>query len=302
MKRPHLISRICGVRASARAAIAVGMSGLLAFGPKAFGLGPLQRNHPLVERGLKAYEDGHYDEALQAFDEAKKELPSSAVLEFNRGNALYKLGRKDEAKDAYRRVSETERSDLKEKDYYNLGNTFAELGSAKEAIGAYRRALTLDPKDEDARHNLEVVLRNLPPPQSKPDAGTAGPPDAGPPDAGDGGNSADGGGDGGSDAGDAGMDGGQSPGGGDGGRGDGGTDAGQSQQQSPQGDPHEDGGTDAGNEQADEGGMDAGFLGEAKLSKEEAERMLDSMKQNEKNLQLWKFQQRKPRKQNEKDW
>jgi hypothetical protein len=48
--------------------------------------------------------------------------------------------------------------------------------------------------------------------------------------------------------------------------------------------------------------MDAGFLGEAKLSKEEAERMLDSMKQNEKNLQLWKFQQRKPRKQNEKDW
>ncbi len=301
MKRPHLISRIGGARASARAAIAVGMSALLAFGPKAFGLGPLQRNHPVVERGLKAYEDGRYDEALQAFDEAKKELPSSAALEFNRGNALYKLGRKDEAKDAYRRVAETERSDLKEKDYYNLGNTWAELGSAKEAIGAYRKALTLDPGDQDARHNLEVVLRNLPPPQNKPDAGTGGPPDAGPPDAGDGGSSGDGGGDGGADAGDAGTDGGQSPGGGDGGRGDGGTDAGQSQQQSPQGE-QQDGGADAGDEQAEEGGLDAGFAGEAKLSKEEAERMLDSMKQNEKNLQLWKFQQRKPRKQNEKDW
>ena len=299
--KPHLISRIGGARASARAAIAVGMSALLAVGPKAFGLGPLQRNHPAVERGLKAYEDGRYDEALQAFDEAKKELPSSAALEFNRGNALYKLGRKDEAKEAYRRVAETERGDLKEKDYYNLGNTWAELGSAKEAIGAYRKALTLDPGDSDARHNLEVVLRNLPPPQNKPDAGTAGP-DAGLPDAGDGGSPADGGGDGGADAGDAGMDGGQSPGGGDGGRGDGGTDAGQSQEQSPRGEPQQDGGTDAGNEQAEEGGLDAGFAGEAKLSKEEAERMLDSMKQNEKNLQLWKFQQRKPRKQNEKDW
>ncbi len=302
MRSPHLISRIGDARASARAAIAVGMSALLACGPQTFALGRFQRNHPVVERGLKAYEDGRYDQALQAFDEAKKELPSSAALEFNRGNALYKLGRKDEAKEAYRRVAETERGDLKEKDYYNLGNTWAELGSAKEAIGAYRKALTLDPRDADARHNLEVVLRNLPPPQSKPDAGTSGPPDAGPPDAGDGGSSADGGGDGGADGGDAGTDGGRSQGGGDGGRGDGGTDAGQSQEQSPEGEPQQDGGTDAGKEQAEEGGLDAGFVGEAKLSKEEAERMLDSMKQNEKNLQLWKFQQRKPRKQNEKDW
>ena len=297
MKPARLISRIGEASASARAAIALGMSALLAFGPKALALGPLQRNHPVVERGLKAYEGGHYDEALQAFDEAKRELPSSAAVEFNRGNALYKLGRRDEAKEAYHRVAETARSDLKEKDYYNLGNTWAELGGAKEAIGAYRKALTLDPNDADARHNLEVVLRKLPPPQDKPDAGTSGPPDAGPPDAGDGGS----GGDGGADAGDGGTDGGQGRGG-DGGRGDGESDAGQSQQQTPQGEPHEDGGADAGNEQAEEGGLDAGFAGEAKLSKEEAERMLDSMKQNEKNLQLWKFQQRKPRKQNEKDW
>ncbi len=299
MRLDDLIRRVAGMRPAARAGMAIGLSALLAAGPQALALGPLQRNHPIVERGLKAYEAGRYDEALRAFEDAKKELPSSAVLEFNRGNALYKLGRKDEAKEAYRRVAETDRSDLKEKDYYNMGNAWAEMGNAKEAITAYRKALTLDPKDEDARHNLEVVLRNLPPPQ-KPDGG---PPDAGPPDAGDGGKPPDGGGDGGADGGgDGGLDGGQPRSGGDGGRGDAGADAGQNQEQSPQGEPHEDGGRDAGNKEAEEGGLDAGFLGEAKLSKEEAERMLDSMKQNEKNLQLWKFQQRKPRKQNEKDW
>jgi tetratricopeptide (TPR) repeat protein len=302
MKRPGLMRRISGLRASARAAMAIGLSAVLAIGPRALALGPLQRNHPVVERGLKAYESGRYDEALQAFDDAKRELPSSAALEFNRGNALYKLGRRDEAKDAYHRVSEAERSDLREKDYYNLGNVWAEMGNAKEAISAYRKALTLDPKDEDARHNLEVMLRNLPPPQSKPDAGAAGPPDAGPPDGGDGGKPPDGGGDGGADAGDAGLDGGQSRGGGDGGRGDAGSDAGKSDEQDRQGEPREDGGTDAGAEEAEQGGVDGGSLGEAKLSKEEAERMLDSMKQTEKNLQLWRFQQRKPRKQNEKDW
>jgi hypothetical protein len=292
---------LCHVRAakpSARAALAIGLSALLALGPKALALGPLQRNHPVVEQGLKAYEDGKYEDALRAFDEAKKELPSSAAVEFNRGNALYKLGRKDEAKDAYRRVTETERSDLKEKDYYNLGNTWAQMGNAKEAVSAYRKALTLDPQDEDARHNLEVVLRKLPPPQSKPDAGMQ-PPDAGAPDGGDGGTPPDGGRDGGTDGGEG--DAGQSGGTGDGGA-DGGSDAGQNQEASPRGEPQQDGGTDAGSEQSEEGGVDAGFLGEAKLSKEEAERMLDSMKQNEKNLQLWRFQQRKPRKPNEKDW
>jgi tetratricopeptide (TPR) repeat protein len=298
MSLAGVIRGIAGMRAVARAGMAIALSALLAVGPQALALGPLQRNHPIVERGLKAYEAGRYDEALQAFDDAKKELPSSAALEFNRGNALYKLGRKDEAKESYSRVAETDRSDLKEKDYYNLGNAWAEMGNAKEAITAYRKALTLDPKDEDARHNLEVVLRNLPPPQ-KPDGG---PPDAGPPDGGDGGKPPDGGGDGGADGGDGGLDGGQSHSGGDGARGDAGADAGQNREQNQQGKLQEDAGRDSGTNEAEESGLDAGFLREAKLSREEAERMLDSMKQNEKNLQLWRFQQRKPRKQNEKDW
>jgi len=43
-------------------------------------------------------------------------------------------------------------------------------------------------------------------------------------------------------------------------------------------------------------------MGELKLNKEEIERLLDSVKQNEKSLQLWRFQQKRARKQNEKDW
>jgi tetratricopeptide (TPR) repeat protein len=289
-------ARAASTRRSARAAIAVALSAMLAFGPKALALGPLQRNHPAVERGLQAYEGGRYDEALRAFDEAKKELPSSAAVDFNRGNALYKLGRKDEAKDVYAKVSETERSDLKEKDYYNLGNAWAELRDAKQAIQAYRKALTLNPRDEDARHNLEVVLRNLPPPQ-KPDAGTSAPPDAGQPDAGDGGSPPDGGTDGGS-GGDAGSDGGRQSGRGDGGSSDGGKEGGEGQR----GDSEADAGTDAGAQEQEERNQDGGWNGTPGLSKDEVERMLDSMKQNEKNLQLWRFQQRKLRKPNEKDW
>jgi len=294
------LARMRAAKPSARAGLAVGLSALLTLGPEAVALGPLQRNHPAVERGKQAYQEGRFEDALREFEEAKRQLPASAAVEFNRGNALYKLGRRDEAKEAYRRVMEAESKDLQEKDYYNLGNTWAQLGNGGEAVSAYRRALTLDPQDEDARHNLEVILRKLPPPKGKPDGGGP-PPDAGPPDGGDGGSAPDGGADAGTDGGDAGGDAGKAGGPGDAGR-DGGADAGQGQQTSPQGEPQRDGGTDAGSEQSEEGGVDAGFLGDARLSKEEAERMLDSMRQNEKNLQLWRFQQRKPRKPNEKDW
>ncbi len=276
------------IRAASVVAVCLGL------GFDAQAMGPLQRNHPLVEQGMKAYEDGRYNEALKAFEAAKKQLPSSAAVEFNRGNALYKMGRKEEAKQAYHRVAETDRADLKEKDYYNLGNAWAEMGNAQEAIASYRKALTLDPSDQQARHNLEVVLRKLPPRQPPPDAGV----DAGAPDAGDGG-SPDAGRDGGADGGsDGGSDGGPPKGSGDGGQSDGGS--GQAGQQQPQ--SMGDAGVDAGAPEPEDLGLDGGYSGEIQLNKEDAERLLDSMKQNEKNLQLWRFQKKKPRKQNEKDW
>ena len=69
-------------------------------------------------------------------------------------------------------------------------------------------------------------------------------------------------------------------------------------------DPRQDGGADAGSEgEAEEQEVDAGTSQE-QIDRQEAERLLDAMKQNERNLQLWRFQQRekKPRRSNEKDW
>ena len=56
---------------------------------------------------------------------------------------------------------------LRERDLYNMGNALAEMGDTKGAIDAYRKALVLEPRDEAARHNLEVLLRKLPPPKSR---------------------------------------------------------------------------------------------------------------------------------------
>lgn len=298
----------------ARAALCLVLAVALALPRGSWAFGPFEKNHPLVEEGIIAYEQGRYEDALRAFDEAKKELPHSAALEFNRGNALYKLGRIEEAKAAYHRVIEADQTELRQKDYYNLGNAWARLGNTKEAITAYRKALTLDPRDEQARHNLEVVLRKLPPPpQSKPDGGTDGGSDGGQdggrPDAG-----RDGGMDGGQDGGDGGTDGGRGDGGqGDGGQGDGGQESewgegredggqtGERPEDSPDGGGQEGELPDGGIQEIEDASLDGGT--EADISKRDAERLLDSMKQGEKNLQLWRFQQkRKKRRPHEKDW
>lgn len=349
-------------------------------------LGMLEKNHPTVARGMRAYEEGRYEDALAAFEAAKRELPASAVLDHNIGNAHYKLGRFEEAEKAWLRATSSAADDpaLRQKGFFNLGNAYASQEKDKEAIGMYRKALALNPHDAEARHNLEVLLRKIPPkgdqPSDGPDASTDGGQDGGE-DAGTDGGTPDGGQDGGIDGGaeDAGQDGGQQPDGGqgDGGEPDAGSDAGQPQDggqsdggedgggaSSDAGTPdggHGDGGTDGGqldggsadagadggtdsdrgdagfndggaldagsqdggqgDSQARDGGtpdagsVDAGSEGRQQgdaaadggqadeVSRQEAENLLDSMRQNEKNHQLWRFQQpRRPRPGNDKDW
>jgi hypothetical protein len=187
-----------------------------------------------------------------------------------------------------------------------MGNALAQLGDTQAAIGAYRKALVMEPGDEAARHNLEVLLRKLPPPKSQSgDGGTdGGRPDGGHADGGSDGGQGDGGqsGDAGTQRNDAGTA--PNP---DGGQTDGGS---RGEQRRSQG-AEQDGGMDAG-QQADspDAGApepellrDAGVGRTGGLDRGDAERLLDAMRQNERNLQLWRFQQKKRQKKpDEKDW
>lgn len=329
---------VMGMHAWVGVLLALGL--VLPSGARAAGL--LEKEHPLVQKGREAFNAGHYEDALTAFDEAKKERPNDPAVEFNRGDALMKLGRYDEALKSFQQVAESQQPQLRQKATYNQGNAYNALGNKTEALKAYRRALKMDPTDEWARHNAQVLLMNLPPNEKKPDAGTPCPDggtdcvDGSVPDAGDGGQDGglDGGQDGGPDGGpDGGLDGGQDgglDGGPDGGQGDagmrpcvdgggdcvdGGWDAGLDGGEdggAGDGGPGDGGEGEAPGEEGEEsdGGTESEVVevGDAgvtpqELDRQKAERLLDRMKQNEKNLQLWRFQQKKrQRKPNEKDW
>lgn len=163
--------------------------------------------------GLREYQLGRFDRALQEFERALRKRPDDPRLHFNAGAAAYRDGRFDVAAEHFARASTAPDLKLQEDAYYNLGNALYRRGEAaaelqqrqqnwETALRQYEHALRLNTNNADARFNHEFVRRRLeelkqhpPPPQSgatnqpSPQQQQAGPssprdqPDASPPNA-----------------------------------------------------------------------------------------------------------------------
>jgi len=261
-----------------------------------------QRPDPGVAAANEHYQKGEYDQALRGYEDAAREHPNTPELDFDRGNALFKLERRDEARAAYLSALAAPDGHFKAQDYYNLGNALWDLDRKDAAADAYQRALMLDPTLEDARHNLELLLAP-PPPQ-----------DGGPPDGGNGdGGTGDGGKSQGADGGQKGSDGGQEHADGGQNSGDGGQSGDGGAEQKPKDSPKESKGAQDGGHGGQDGGAQQPPPEQQKqqpqnaqtepLDQQKSEQLLDALRQREKSLQLWKFRNKPQRtKSAEKDW
>ena len=138
-------------------------SGLL-FNGIAGGWTDIFRSQP--ERAEQAYKAKQYDKALELYQEAQTQNPDSDTLAYNLGNTLFQLGRYDEAARQYNRILEKQTPSLAPRSIYNMGNTLFEMGRKTEnqqqlsqALEAYKKSITLDPKDEDPKYNYELTRR-----------------------------------------------------------------------------------------------------------------------------------------------
>ncbi len=129
----------------------------------------------VIKRGNAHFEQGRYEEALAAFDEAAENTDESlrAELLHNRAAAQFKLGRIDDARELWVRSLPTRDAPFEARGRYNLGNCdYADALAALEAQDAnkalelldvaakqYRKAIRLDPELADARANLELTHR-----------------------------------------------------------------------------------------------------------------------------------------------
>ena len=111
--------------------------------------------------GLKAFHDGNYETALQAFLSAKGNKPDLAALKNNTAATLYELKKFQEAKEEFSSI-DLETSKLEQSNhFYNMGNTNYRLEDYKQALEDYKKSLMLDPADINAKKNYELTLKKL---------------------------------------------------------------------------------------------------------------------------------------------
>lgn len=120
---------------------------------------PLEAEQEDVRQGNEKLVSGAGAAALGHYDEAERRAGSHPEIDYDRGQAAFRLGKLEDAESDFKRAAEKAPTTLSSRALQNLGNTLLAKGDKKGAMSAYAQALTKDPKNEDARYDLEVLLR-----------------------------------------------------------------------------------------------------------------------------------------------
>lgn len=108
------------------------------------------------DRGVAHFEDGEYDEALEALDASLELVPDRVAALYYKGTALAKLGRHGEALKIYDAGLELNPGDAEI--LFNKGIALDELGRPDEAIAAYDEALATEPDHAGVLTNKGAIL------------------------------------------------------------------------------------------------------------------------------------------------
>lgn len=122
--------------------------------------------------GNRWMQEGNAEEARQQYLQAQSEAPEQPEPPYNVGNSYLYEGKFDDALKAYDQAGLLARSPmLKSILAYNRGWALARAEREPEAIAAFKEALRWNPKDEDARFNLEFLRSPKHPKKKKPGDG-----------------------------------------------------------------------------------------------------------------------------------
>lgn len=125
-------------------------------------MGMAQNEKSLVRKGNRDYKKGDFSEAELQYRKSIEKNNKTQEGKFNLGDALYKQGKYDEAAGTFQNLSnEKTDKDLKAKSFYNQGNALLKAEKYQESANAYKESLKINPKDEDARYNYVYALSKL---------------------------------------------------------------------------------------------------------------------------------------------
>jgi len=113
------------------------------------------------KEAIRLYSEGKIDEALSKWRDAQIDSPDKNELHYNIGDALHLQKKYKDALNEYEKALDSKDAAIQEKTYYNMGNTSYRMGKLPEAIGYYKKALDVNPDDKDAKYNIEFVRKKI---------------------------------------------------------------------------------------------------------------------------------------------
>lgn len=115
-----------------------------------------------IHQGNKAYDSKSYNIAEKNYLHALEKNNNSTTAMFNLGDAYYKQNKFSEAAEQFQMITHKPLSkDTLSKAYHNLGNALLKDKKYENAIDAYKQALKNNSTDEDSRYNLAYAQQML---------------------------------------------------------------------------------------------------------------------------------------------
>ncbi|MCR8561144.1 tetratricopeptide repeat protein [Mucilaginibacter sp. BJC16-A38] len=120
-----------------------------------------QQEKSLVHKGNELYQQKKYTEAEATYRKSV-EKKKNTEGNFNLGDALYKQKKFGEAGEQFNQLGEASTNKaVAAKAYHNLGNSLLESKKLQESIDAYKKSLINNPKDDETRYNLAYAQEKL---------------------------------------------------------------------------------------------------------------------------------------------
>jgi len=115
-----------------------------------------------IYNGNNSYKSNNYKDAEIDYRKSLEKDPNSSIAKYNLANSLYKQGNYQEAMDKYKELSGENFSKRElSKVFHNLGNSLLEDKKYQESVDAYINALKNNPKDDDTKYNLAYAREML---------------------------------------------------------------------------------------------------------------------------------------------
>jgi tetratricopeptide (TPR) repeat protein len=111
------------------------------------------------EKGNDLVEESRFDEAAEIYRDEALKRPENGILQRNLAGALARSQQMEEALASYSQALRFAATDRERSlALYDLGNSLALAGQTQAALEAYAEAMLLAPEDLDIKHNFEYLL------------------------------------------------------------------------------------------------------------------------------------------------